>query len=242
MFAINHAATALIIKKKYPQAPLFLLLISVQMMELLWVAFNYLGIEYSTTEATVTSVLDVHLTHMPYSHSIVSTLIVASIAWLVINKWFNKPTIAIATVIAIASHVVLDLITHNQDISMAPFTDLNKLGLGLYAVPLLAFIAETFYGILCWRIYRGSMPLLVTIVGFNLANFTFFSTAIVGPEALLANQPLVLTTIVFIQTVLTLALVSLLSRRHVTIDTATTDVRGIFLATPDIDKQKSSYR
>jgi hypothetical protein len=50
-------------------------------------------------------------------------------------------------------------------------------------------------------------------VGFNLANFTFFSTAIVGPEALLANNPLLLTTLVFIQIVVTLVLVGLLSRR-----------------------------
>ena len=50
-------------------------------------------------------------------------------------------------------------------------------------------------------------------MGFNLANFTFFSTAIVGPEALLANNPLLLTTLVFIQIVVTLVLVGLLSRR-----------------------------
>jgi membrane-bound metal-dependent hydrolase YbcI (DUF457 family) len=214
MFAINHAATALVVKKAYPKVPLWILLISVQLVELLWVVLNYLGIEYSTTEATVSSVLDVHLTHMPYSHSIISTLIVASIAWLVISKWFNKPTIAIATAIAITSHVVLDLLTHSQDIALAPFTDLEKLGLGLYAVPLVAFVAETLYGILCWWIYRGSMLLLATIVGFNLANFTFFSTAVIGPEALLANQPLLLTTIVFFQIVLTLTLVGLLSRRN----------------------------
>jgi hypothetical protein len=73
VFAINHAATALVVKKKYPQAPLPLLLISVQLMELLWVALNYVDIEYSTTEATVSSVLDVHLAYMPYSHSIAST-------------------------------------------------------------------------------------------------------------------------------------------------------------------------
>ncbi len=221
MFAINHAATALVVKKKYPQASLPLLLISVQMMELLWVVFNYLGIEYSTTEATVSSVLDVHLTHMPYSHSILSTLIVASIAWLVISKWFNKPKIAIATSIAIISHVVLDLLTHSQDIVLAPFMETAKLGLGLYAVPLLAFVAETLYGILCWWIYKGSMLLLALIVGFNLANFTFFSTTVIGPEALLANQPLVLTSVVFFQIVTTLTLVGLLSHRDVMYKTVT---------------------
>ena len=214
MFAINHAVTALVVKKKYPQAPLLLLLISVQLMELLWVTFNFIGIEYSMTEPTVSSVLDVHLTHMPYSHSIVSTLIVATIACHVISKWLNKPKIAIATAIAITSHVVLDLLTHNRDIALAPFLDFNKLGLGLYAVPIVAFVVEMLYGILCWWIYRGSMQLLVTIVGFNLANFTFFSTAIIGPESLLANQPQVLTTVVFVQIVLTMTLVGRLSHRN----------------------------
>ena len=69
MFAINHAATALVIKKRYPQVPMGWLLLSVQLTELLWVAFNAIGIEYTTTEPAVSSVLDVHLMHMPYSHS-----------------------------------------------------------------------------------------------------------------------------------------------------------------------------
>ena len=211
MFAINHAVTALVVKKKYPQAPLWLLLISVQLMELLWVTLNYLGIEYSTTETSVSSVLDVHLIHMPYSHSIASTLIVAIIAWLVISKWFDRPKVAIATAIAISSHLFLDLLTHSQDIPLAPFTDLGKLGLGLYAVPMFAFVVETGYGIFCWWIYRGGMLLLATIIGF------------IGPEAMLANQPLLLTTIVFFQILLTLILVARLSHHNMTnMITATT--------------------
>ena len=223
MFAINHAVTALVVKKKYPQAPLWILLISVQLMELLWVTLNYLGIEYSTTETSVSSVLDVHLIHMPYSHSIASTLIVAIIAWLVISKWFDRPKVAIATAIAISSHLFLDLLTHSQDIPLAPFTDLGKLGLGLYAVPMFAFVVETGYGIFCWWIYRGGMLLLATIIGFNLANFSFFSATVIGPEAMLANQPLLLTTIVFFQILLTLILVARLSHHNMTnMITATT--------------------
>ena len=48
MYAINHAATALLLKKKAPAAPLWPLLVSVQLVELLWVLFNYIGIEYFT--------------------------------------------------------------------------------------------------------------------------------------------------------------------------------------------------
>lgn len=207
MFAINHAATALVVKKKYPQAPLPLLLVGVQLIELLWVAFNYLGIERTNTESTVHSVADVHLAHMPYSHSIVSTVVVSLTAWLVLAKGFRKPVVATAVAIAIASHIVLDLLTHSGDIAFAPFMDFGKFGLGLYSVPLVAFVAETAYGLACWWIYRGNGRLLATILGFNLANFTFFSAAIAGPEALLANHPLVLTTIVFAQIVITLTLV-----------------------------------
>lgn len=214
MFAINHAATALVIKKRYPEAPLSLLLISVQCMELLWVGFNFVGIEYSTTEATVSSVLDVHLAHMPYSHSILSTMVVAGFAWLIIRKGLNKPAIAVATAVAIVSHLLLDVLTHGQDIALAPFTDMNKVGLGLYEVPLAAFVVETLYGILCWSIYRGSRSLFAIIVGFNLANITFFSTAISGPEALLADNPVLLTSVVLVQIVLTLVLVGRFSNRH----------------------------
>ncbi|MDX1813042.1 MAG: metal-dependent hydrolase [Gammaproteobacteria bacterium] len=214
MFAINHAATALVVKKKYPQAPLWLLLISVQLMEMLWVVFNYLGLEYSSTNATVSSVLDVNLSHMPYSHSVFSTLVVAFIAWLVLSKWFHKPKIALAVILAISSHIILDLLTHTQDIALSPFQENEKLGLGLYGIPMMAFIIETLYGVLCWWIYQGSKLLLIIIVLFNLVNITFFSTALIGPEFLLANEPLLLTSIVLVQIVVTLTLIGVFSRKN----------------------------
>lgn len=53
MFAINHAATGLIIKKIYPDVPITVILVSVQLIEILWVIFNLLGIEKTTTENKV---------------------------------------------------------------------------------------------------------------------------------------------------------------------------------------------
>ena len=70
MFAADHAATALLIKRRFPSVSLTPLLISVQAMELAWVGLNYLGVERTTTEATVRSVADIHLAYMPYSHSV----------------------------------------------------------------------------------------------------------------------------------------------------------------------------
>jgi hypothetical protein len=81
MFAINHAATALLLKRSSPQTPLVLLLLSVQAMEFAWVILNYLGIERTTTDSVVRYVRDIHLAHMPFSHSVITVSGAAILVW-----------------------------------------------------------------------------------------------------------------------------------------------------------------
>ena len=61
MFAVDHSATALLLKRRFPSVPMTPLLVSVQAMELAWVALNYLGVEHTTTASSVRSVADIHL-------------------------------------------------------------------------------------------------------------------------------------------------------------------------------------
>jgi membrane-bound metal-dependent hydrolase YbcI (DUF457 family) len=212
MFAINHAATALIIKKEFGGVPIILLLISVQFMEILWIVLNYLGIERTTTEKEVRYVGDVHLSYMPFSHSIVTMVGVALLAWLLIGKGLNRPDIGLALGIGVISHLVLDLITHSKDIAVAPFIKGPKFGLGLYAkYPIVAFILEIGYGIVCWWVYKGGWALLTIIVVFNLANISMFSSAVKGIEKHMANRPLLITTVILAQILLTLILVGAFS-------------------------------
>ena len=212
MFAINHAATALVIKKYYPKVSLGWLLLSVQFVEILWVLFNYLGIERTSTEVAVDTVRDVHLEYMPYSHSIASSAILALVAWYVIGVVYKRRNVAAAVAIGIFSHIVLDVLTHTRDISIVPFLFDYETGLGLYAMPWVAFIVETVYGVLCWWVYRGSRMLLATILAFNLANISFFSVALKGPEVLLANHPLWIVSVVALQIFVTLLLVGLFAK------------------------------
>src|SRR5207247_6761678 len=90
MFATDHAATALLIKRRFPSVPIAPLLVSVHAMELAWVTFNYLGIERTTTESTVRIVADIHLAYMPYSHSVGTALVAALAAWLIIENGFGR--------------------------------------------------------------------------------------------------------------------------------------------------------
>jgi membrane-bound metal-dependent hydrolase YbcI (DUF457 family) len=210
MFAINHAATALLLKRRYPRVPIAALLLSVQALELLWVVFNFLGLERTTTEAQVHSVSEIHLASISYSHSLASTLVLcaaaAALGWLVTRR----RDAAVALALGVASHFALDLVTHAADLPLAPGVGHPLLGLGLYAMaPMGAFVLETLFGVFCWWVYRGSRALLVTVLLFNVANLSLFSAALRGPEELLAGHPLAIVAMVGAQIVVTLVLVGI---------------------------------
>ena len=211
MFAINHAATGLIIKKIYPDVPMAAILVSVQLIEIIWVVLNFLSVEKTTTENKVQSVSDVHLEYMPFSHSVVSTAVLAAGAWILFALGFKALDVGIAVALGICSHLVLDLISHARDIVIAPFLDSRKFGLGLYEKPAVAFVFETIYGIFCWWVYGGSTALFWTIIVFNLANASFFIKTIPGPERFMAHRPLLITTVVALQIIVTAVLVGLFS-------------------------------
>ena len=89
---------------------------------------------------------------------------------------------------------------------------------------MAAFFVEFFYGIFCWYIYRGRPGLLALISLGNLANLSFLSPAIPGPEELLAGRSLLLVTVISVQIVVTRVLVGILARRKTTMSGATQDV------------------
>jgi membrane-bound metal-dependent hydrolase YbcI (DUF457 family) len=216
MFAVDHAATALLIKRRFPSVSLTPILMSVQAMELAWVGLNYLGVERTTTDASVQTVANIHLAYMPFSHSVATAAGGALLAWLILEKGLGRPLLARAVGIGIFSHLVLDLVTHARDIALWPGSTLPALGLGLYdRAPMWGFALEMAYGVMCWRVYRGSRWLLALVVLGNLANITLFSAAIAGPEQYMAGHPLMVVTVIFVQIVATLTLTDVLATRNI---------------------------
>lgn len=212
MNAINHAATALLINRKWPGVPLVPVLICVQLVEALWVLFNLLGLEITTTEVQVASLSDIHLFYMPWSHSIASTLVIALAVWFGVSRILGRPKWALALAVAVSSHIVLDLATHVRDIQIAPGLASPKFGSGLYGVPLFALLFETFYGVWCWWMFRGSKVLLAVIVLFNLGAASFYVPAIPGPEAFLAGHPKIFAAVIGLHIVVGLVAIGSLAR------------------------------
>jgi hypothetical protein len=214
MNAINHAATALLINKRWPSVPIIPVLLSVQLVEFLWVAFNLLGLEVTTTEPQVRALNDIHLAYMPYSHSIAATAVLAFAVWVVVSKLIKKPTWGIALAVAVSSHIILDLATHVHDIALAPGIESPKFGSGFYGVPLLALVVETIYGIWCWWVFRGSKALLAIIVLFNLAALSFYTPAISGPEQFLAGHPKIFAVVIGVHIIVGLVAIGFFARSH----------------------------
>jgi hypothetical protein len=166
MYAINHAATALLLKKKAPSAPIFPLLVSTQLMELFWVLFNFIGIEHY---AVINGQL--HLDFLPYSHSVFSAFLLSGISYCFIRWVLRNKSLALPFAIGVVSHLVLDVIFHERDIHLWPFTVAPVWGLGIIRYPIINFLLEFGYGIFCWWYFRGNGKLLIAIVVFNLLDF-----------------------------------------------------------------------
>jgi hypothetical protein len=212
--AINHAATALLINRRWPGVPLVPVLIGVQFIECLWVILNLLGVEVTTTEGEVHSLADIHLAHMPYSHSIVSTIVIAGLVWAIVSKGLGRPRWGLALAAAVISHLVLDLATHVTDIQIAPGMASPRFGTGLYGVPAFALLVETAYGVACWWWFRGSKALLAVIVALNVGALSFYVGPVPGPESLLAGHPRVFAAVIGLHIVIGWVAIGFFARSH----------------------------
>ncbi len=158
IYAITHASAALALKRKFPRVGLWPLLISVQVVELLWVLFTYLGIERPRITPDA-----VHLDFLPYSHSITTGFILAAIAWG-FGKAVRRTNVGTAIALGILSHVLLDIIHHEPNISLLPMAWGPRFGMNLQGYPILDFLVELAFCIVCWAYFRGTRGLLIGIV------------------------------------------------------------------------------
>ncbi|HVZ57115.1 MAG TPA: metal-dependent hydrolase [Chitinophagaceae bacterium] len=196
MYAINHAATALILKKQDARISLFYLLVSVQLMELFWIFFSYTGLEHS-------QVLDgmLHLDFLPYSHSVCSALVLAAAVYFIGRQLTGRSKPAWLLAIGVVSHLLLDLLTHEPDIRLSPFSSSPSFGLGITLHPGWDFMLETLFGVLCWAYYGGSRALLLTILGLNVLNIPFMFARGSGVTSMAAH-PGILPSIILFQILL----------------------------------------
>src|SRR5205814_10033974 len=97
-----------------PRVGLWPLRIAVQVLELLWILFAYLGFEHLRVTPDA-----VHLDYLPYSHSVATAFLLAAIGWG-FGRVARRARLGAAIALGVLSHLVLDIIQHEPNITVLP--------------------------------------------------------------------------------------------------------------------------
>jgi hypothetical protein len=159
MFA-GHFGLAAAVKAKSPKIPLWALMLSTQLLDVIFVPLYVLGVE--TIEPIGGNGYGEAVIHADYSHSLIGALCIAFFAGIVGRKfWGRRSGFVIGAVVF--SHWILDLLVHRADLPLLPgnFGDLPMLGFELWRFPTISIALECILialgGVLYFRFVVSSV-------------------------------------------------------------------------------------
>jgi len=129
---IGHYGVSLALKRADPRLSLGGLFIAVQVLDLLFFSFVLLGIEKMRIVPGFTEYNAYDLYYMPYSHSLVGSLVWSALAVVGVLILRKAPLTGASLIgLAVFSHFLLDVPMHTPDMPLLG-EDSPKLGLGLW--------------------------------------------------------------------------------------------------------------
>ena len=188
---IGHYGVAFAAKTAAPRVPLGVYFIAVQLLDILFSLFVFVGIERMRIVPGFTQYNPYVLYFMPYTHGLVGALgwsLVGGLAWYLARRSGRE---ALVVAGAVFSHFVLDVPVHTADMPLLGDNS-YKLGLGLWnhwqwalALELVTLIG----GWTLWMVWRGPADRprpreILFLAGLVLATFaTPFMPAPSSPAA-----------------------------------------------------------
>jgi hypothetical protein len=183
---IGHYGVSLAAKRVDARLPLGWLFLAVQLPDILWAVLFLLGVEKARIIPAQTAVRAVDLYYIPYSHSLLATLLWAGVIYALFRllpsgaAGLHKGTVAIVMALAVFSHFVLDVIVESN---LPLYDNAAKIGLGLANNALAAYIVEGLILVAGLILYLrsttpenltgryGMIVFVVLMLAFNLAMF-----------------------------------------------------------------------
>lgn len=138
---IGHFAVAFAAKKVAPKASLGTLVFATVFLDAVWPVLVLLGIERFRIVPGYTAINPFEFLHYPWSHSLLMTLVWALVFAFVYAGLKGDRAGAIWVGIAVASHWLLDFITHRPDMPLYPGGG-ERLGLALWQSWQATFAVE----------------------------------------------------------------------------------------------------
>jgi len=169
---VGHYGVSFAAKRGDRSIPLWVLFVAVQLLDVFWSVFVFVGIEKVRIVPGITASNPLDLFHMPYTHSVVAALLwslVAYVAYRAIRAFGASHRAAWLVALAVFSHWVLDLVVHRPDLPL--YDSAAKVGLGLWNYPAPAFLLEVaalFGGML---LYLGSTTATTSLGRYGMPVF-----------------------------------------------------------------------
>jgi hypothetical protein len=139
----GHFGLAAIVKARQPQLPLWSLMLSTQLLDVIFAGLYLAGIESFTPVPGTAGGYGNLIIRADYTHSLVGALAISLVAAIVaMVPWGRRNGLIIGAMVF--SHWILDLLVHRADLAILPANagNLPRLGLGLWAIPWLSILAE----------------------------------------------------------------------------------------------------
>jgi len=152
---VGHFAVGLAAKKAAPKTSLGTLILSVQLVDLLWPLFLILGLEHVRIHPGDTAFTPLEFYDYPISHSLLMVAVwgvVSGVVYFMIRHYARGAWIVGAGVI---SHWLLDYVTHRPDLPLMP-GQTATVGLGLWNSVPATVLVEGLLFILAVVVYLRS--------------------------------------------------------------------------------------
>jgi hypothetical protein len=190
---VGHYGVSFTCKWREPAIPLWVLFIAVQLLDVAWGTLVLLGIEEVRIVPGFTRTNPLDLYYMPYTHSLVASLLWSFGAAGLYRLLVRRSTIRSCVLVGLAvfSHWVLDFIVHAPDLPL--YDNTAKVGLGLWNQPSVAFGLEAillYAGIfLCARarLVHRTRAIVVGAVMLGIQVYVFFGPPPSSPNAAAAT-------------------------------------------------------
>jgi membrane-bound metal-dependent hydrolase YbcI (DUF457 family) len=140
---IGHYAVGFAVKRIAPRPSLGTYFAAVSFLDLLWPVLLLMGIEEVSIRPEQSPFLRLVFTSYPWSHSLLLTLVWSTLFSGIYFIFRKDRKGALWLWIGVASHWVLDAVTHVPDLPILPGWSL-KAGAGLWNYPVVTVIIESF--------------------------------------------------------------------------------------------------
>jgi hypothetical protein len=137
---IGHYSAALV-AAAHPKAPkLGTLFVAAQLVDIGFFSFVLMGVEHMRIVPGMTATNAMDLYDMPFTHSLIGSLVWAAVFAGLLRFWLNNWSAALIGGVVVLSHWFLDVLVHGPDMTLtgAP----PKFGLGLWNNPSIEMPLE----------------------------------------------------------------------------------------------------